>query len=223
MNKPETSLSSMNHRKAALRRILDERDFEKLNQWVGIVRSPHRILTSFMFDSNPLICCRAVEVIGLTAVITARDNMESVRRLIDRFFLMMNDKSGNYCRYAPDAIGEIARNVPQLIADYGRFLALFIVEEPFEKGARLAIARIAEIDKSCFNSTLIKKLIQTLDDNNPDIRGSSIVALKALNISDAGSKISTLIEDNAQIDLYDFKSGELTQVTVGELAKNFSS
>ncbi|MCD6162252.1 MAG: hypothetical protein J7K40_07545 [candidate division Zixibacteria bacterium] len=222
MNKPETSPSNISRRKTAVRSILDDRNAKKLNQWAEKARNPHRILTSFIFDNDPLICFRAAEAIGITAILSARENMESVRRIIRRFFWMMNDESGNFCCYAPYAIGEIVRNVPKLIAEYGHLLPPFLVEEPFEKGTRLAIARIAEIDKTCFSPTVTKKLIQTLDDNSPDIRGSSIIALKALNASDADDKISSLVDDNTQIELYDFNTGKLTRITVGEAAKSFS-
>jgi len=210
----------MRSRKKAVIEILLKRDFDKLRLWAKQTRNPLRIMNSLLFESDPLICYRALEGLGIIASLEAKDNLESLRKMIRRFFWMMNDESGNVGWYAAEAIGEILRNVPRLIAEYGHMLQPFLVEEPFEKGTRVAIARVAEIDKSCFNNQTIKKLIQTLDDPDPNIRGTSIVALKALGANEAAERFKSLESDNTRIDLYDFKSGEIEQITIGKLANN---
>lgn len=211
--------SGISHRKKEIRNILQKRDFSELEKWAINTRNPLRTITSLLFDTDPLTCWRAIEALGKITALESKNNLENIRILIRRFFWMLNDESGNFCQYAPEAVGEILVNIPKLIKQYGDMLSPFLVEEPFEKGTRLAIARVAKIDKTCFTSPTIKQLIQSLENPDPDIRGTSIVALKALNAEEADDKIKALADDNAEIELYDFHSGELKRVTVGMLAQ----
>jgi hypothetical protein len=55
----------------------------------------------------------------------------------------MNDESGNLCRMAPEALGEILRVRPELRAQFAPLLAQYLVEEPFETGALWALCRLA--------------------------------------------------------------------------------
>jgi len=218
--KNQTSVG-MRSRKVAIIKILLKRDLNELKLWAKQTRDPLRIINSLLFDNDPLICYRALEGLGIVAASMADNNMEKLRKVIRRFFWMMNDESGNVGWYAAEAIGEILRNAPMLIAEYGHMLPPFLIEEPFEKGTRIAIARVAEIDKTCFDIPVIKKLIQTLDDPDPDIRGTSIIALKALGADEASEHVQGLVKDDAHIDIYDFNSGEIEQIKIGKLANNF--
>jgi len=210
----------MRSRKEAIIKILLARDFTELKLWAQQTRNPLRVMNSLLFDNNPLICYRALEGLGIIAALEAKDNLEGLRKLIRSFFWMMNDESGNVGWYAPEAIGEILRNVPELIAEYGHMLPPFLIEEPFEKGTRIAIARVAEIDKACFDKPVIKKLIQTLNDPAPNIRGTSIIALKALGAEEAREQVRALADDNAIFNSYNFVTGEIDQITIGKLASD---
>jgi hypothetical protein len=221
MNYNKSTFSKTGSRKEVLRDILDKRDFDELLRWAKTTVNPIRTLTSFQFDSDPLICMRAVEALGVAVTIYADNELERLRKMIRRLFWMMNDESGNVGWYAAEAIGETLRNVPSLIREYAHMLPPFLVEEPFEKGTRIAIARVAEIDRSPFTIPTSKKLIQTLDDPDPYIRGTSIIALKALAVNDAVDKIKSLSDDNTEIELYDFDSGKMNKISIAELARNF--
>ena len=219
MERNNTGASNTRSRKDEVRDILVKRDFVKLLEWAKKTRNPIRTLTSFQFDPEPLICMRSVEALGRVATLY-NDDLEVLRKMVRRLFWMMNDESGNVGWYAAEAIGETLRNVPMLIAEYAGMLPSFLIEEPFEKGTRIAIARIAEIDKSQFNIPTCKKLISSLSDPSPEIRGSSIIALKALCVSEAEEHIAALVDDNTEITLYDFDTGEMKSVTIGNLAND---
>lgn len=164
---------------------------------------------------------RAVEALGVAAEQTAESNIESVRRLVRRFFWMLNDESGNFCHMAPQAIGEILRNVPQLIDEYAPMMPPFLVEEPFQAGTRIAISRIAVIRKDIFPQPTAKKLVQTLNNPDPAIRGTSIIALKALEAAIPEDKLNKLLDDKTVIEFYDFTAGSMMQVTIAQLASIF--
>lgn len=212
--------SGISTRKDKVLEILNQRDFSLLMKWARSSRNPIRVLTSFQFDTDPLTCMRAVEALGVVAKLY-KDNLETLRRMIRRFFWNMNDESGNVGWYSAEAIGETLRNVPELISEYAGMLPAYLIEEPFEKGTRIAIARIAEIDKSQFDKPVCKKLIQTLHDPNPDIRGSSIVALKALCPDEAADHVTALSNDSAKIELYDFDIGVIKNHHIKQLAQDF--
>ena len=165
------------------------------------------------------IILRAVRLIGMAAGNQAVKDLEPVRRLIRRFFWMMNDESGNVGWKAPETIGEILHDVPQLIAEYSRLLSSFLDQEPFRTGVRIAVSRIASIDKSFFDEVTERKLTESLEDDNPDVRGTSIIALKALDVNIAESIKMKLASDQAEMKYFDFERGEMTMTTVGELAK----
>jgi hypothetical protein len=216
-----TQPSRTGSRKEILRNILLERDIIALIKWAKRTRNPIRTLTSFQFDNDPLICMRSVEALGKVATLYDSEP-EILRRLLRRLFWMMNDESGNVGWYAPEAIGEILRNVAPLIPEYAPMLPSFLAEEPFEKGVRIAIARVAEIDKSPFNSPVRQKLIRDLEDPRPEIRGTSIVALKALAAVEAAGQVKALRDDGAKIELYDFSLGIIKSIAISDLTGDFS-
>ena len=209
----------MESQRTRIRRLLQTGDAKALEQWLGNARNPFRILISLIFDSEPMICYGAVRLIGMAAGNQAVKDLEPVRRLIRRFFWMMNDESGNVGWKAPETIGEILHDVPQLIAEYSRLLSSFLDQEPFRTGVRIAVSRIASIDKSFFDEVTERKLTESLEDDNPDVRGTSIIALKALDVNIAESIKMKLASDQAEMKYFDFERGEMTMTTVGELAK----
>jgi hypothetical protein len=207
-----------NHR-TLVRRLLQTGETEELVQWLGNARNPFRILISLIFDSEPIVCYGAVRFIGFAAGIEAVKDLEMVRRLVRRFLWMMNDESGNVTWKAPETIGEILHNVPRLIVEYGHLLSSFLDQDPFRKGARIAISRIGAKDSSCFDEPTIRKLTGSLEDEGAEIRATSLLALKALGVNIPDSSIERLLSDQAGIEYYDFDKGEMIRATVGDLAK----
>jgi HEAT repeat protein len=213
--------SAISRRKAAIRNSLAKNNLADIQNWSSADRNPLRALTSLLFDPEALIRWRAVQAIGRISGLIAKNDAAGPQRLIRRLFWMMNDESGNFCAHAPETIGEILYNIPPLITEYAPLLPAFLIEEPFEKGTRIAIARIAEINKSCFNKPVTKKLVQTLKDPDPEIRGASIIALRALGAAEAYQHVKRLADDMVEIEIYDFNIGELIRSTISQLALAF--
>jgi hypothetical protein len=210
----------MENQRTLVRRLLYTGETGELMQWLGNARSPFRTLISLIFDIEPIVCYGAVRFIGFAAGMEAVRNLEMVRRLVRRFLWMMNDESGNVAWKAPETIGEILHNVPQLIVEYGHLLSSFLDQEPFREGARIAISRIGARDSSCFGEATIRRLIRSLEDEDPEIRATSLLALKALGVNISESSIERLSSDQAGIEYYDFDKGELIRATVGNLVKH---
>ncbi|HHI02509.1 MAG TPA: PBS lyase, partial [candidate division Zixibacteria bacterium] len=163
-----------------MRSLLQKRNWDELLKWYMDNRGAVRILTSLIYDDAPLIRWRAIEAFGVVSEELAKDDMESVRQTIRRFFWGMNDESGNLIRNAPEAIGEILLKVPELIPEYGFVLASYLNEEPFESGVHQALARIIP-QKPDFLTEIAERLCPSLEDDNPAIRGNAAFILKIVN------------------------------------------
>jgi len=217
---PARETQKHRHRKETLRVLLSDRDLKALNDWVVAERNPMRPLSSLLFDHEELMRWRTIEALGLTAAREWRRDGERVRRQIRRLFWLMNDESGGICWHAPEAIAEIIYNVPELIEEYGLQLPSFFVEEPFERGSRWAVARLSDKQPSTFAST-VPALVDSLENADGDIRGMSLLALKALRARTGRGKASLLLEDKHTVAVYDFTSGKLTDMTVADLARDY--
>jgi len=207
-------------KKKIIREYLVDRDIENIKSWAGKDRTPLRTLASLLFEPDPLIAWRAVEAIGVVAGIVANSNMENVKRQLRSLLWLMNDESGSICWNAPEAIGEILYNVPSLIDEFGIILPNYFVEEPFEKGSRWALARIAGLNRDAFGHA-VPKLIDSLDSDDAGIKAFSIMILKSLGDSSAERQIKQMVTDQSPVEIYDYNDGELKQLTLGDIANNF--
>jgi len=198
--------------------LLKTRHKEQIVAWADSNRSAIRALNSLLFHPEPLVRWRAAEAIGWSAAAVAARDMEDVRDLVRRFFWMMNDESGNLCRQSPEAIAEILVNVPSLIGRFGKMLASFLNEEPFEVGVRLALARIATPGR-LEAEEIGTKLVDSLSDQNPEIRAASFLALSGINRETAALKAPSLADDSATIEIYDFDSGQMIKKSMAQMAQ----
>ena len=141
---------SVRAHKGEIRELLERRDTERLLDWAGSMRNPRRTLLSLTYDASELIRWRAIEAIGKVCAQDAASNPDKVRDFVRRLLWLMNDESGGLGWRSPEIIGEILVNVPDFIKEFGALLPAYLVEEPFEAGAHLALYRVAQIDSSPF-------------------------------------------------------------------------
>jgi len=201
--------------------MLESRDLNAIAGWAVQARNPMRTLTRLLFDNDSLIRWRAIEAIGIVAGVESHKSIERVRRQIRRLFWLMNDESGGLCWHAPEAIGEILYNVPELIDEFGTLLPSFFHEEPFEHGSRLAVARVARLNPDIF-SNAVEELRHTLDHDDPAMRGYSILALRAIGDQVDTTRAEKLSNDDSYISIYDHQTGQLTKTSVAQLVNRRS-
>ena len=213
-----SSGSKARQRKAAALALLAERDQQGLRQWVRENRNPLWTLMALLYDDDRLICLHAVEALGIAAGLEAGRNLENARRLVRRLLWTMNDESGSICWYAPDAIGEVLVNVPLLIDEYGPLLPAFLQEEPFERGAHWAVARVASLRPDIYKDN-VDRLVRSLDNPDPDIRGYTLIALKLIHAQSVAGKAEHLKADTAAVSIYDYDTGTIKIVSVAILAE----
>ncbi len=214
----KTSSMSSQSRKAEVRKLLEGRDFEALEEWAGAVRNPFRILLSLTYEVEGLLRWRTIEAVGKTAKIQAALNIEKVRDFVRRLLWLMNDESGGLGWFAPEMIGEILVNVPVLIESTADILPSFIKEEPFERGAHLAICRVASIDARPFLK-FAPEISESLDNSDPLIRSYAALILAAIGAKQYREPMKNLLDDRTKVILYDFDGGNLEETTVSNIAR----
>lgn len=204
-------------RKAAVRRLLEKRDLPAIDYWGQHDRNALRTLTSLLFETDPLLQWRAIEALGRVAGLAGRQDLESVRRLIRRLLWLMNDESGGICWVAPEAIAEVMHNLPALLDEFGRVLASFLVEEPFEIGVRWGIARVGSLKREEFEH-IVPLLHDSLLHSDPRWRGYALLALHGLGEQPDPEVIEKLAVDQDVLPLYDFDSGQIVEQSIASIA-----
>jgi len=217
---PRTSM--VVKRKNLARQLLVEYDMDGLVQWSASSRNALRTMSSLLFDSDPQIRWRSIEGIGKISGEMDRANPDAVRRLLRRLFWLMNDESGGLCWHAPEAIGEIIIHAPRFIDEFASLLLSFMHEEPFEAGVRWAMVRLAEQrDQYPQLGEMLDgcrgDLLQSLNNENPQIRGYALLALQALGENISSESLVALQDDHTPIDLYDYNTGEVKTSTIAQL------
>lgn len=212
------SQSRVRLRKSAARELLMDRDLTAYRKWAAEDGQVLRTLASLLFEADDLLRWRAIEALGIAAKQVATADPESVQRALRRLFWLMNDESGGICWCAPEAVAEILFNCPNLIPDYGKLLASYLVEEPFEAGARWALGRIGHLNRDEF-AHVQESLLLSLVDDVPEMRAYSYLALRALKVEVPVDHLDKLRQDSAPVPLYDFATGELHEPFVSDIIK----
>jgi hypothetical protein len=209
--------SRMKMRKDDLRGLLRRRDLHEITSWAVNGRGALRALRMILYDMEPIIFWRAIEAMGRAAGIIAASDMDRIRRHIRGLLWLMNDESGGLCRRAPEAVSEILVHVPDLISEYAHLIPSYLWEEPFERGIRFGIYRLASMrpeTRELFSSC-IGDLVKSLEHDSESIRGYSLLALKSLRqeLDRSGMALPDIAP--ATIPVYNFETGELRQITIG--------
>jgi len=200
-----------------MRELLLARDFDGIVEWIRQDRHALRSISASLFDSDRLVCWRAIEALGKVAPLVADRDIEKVRVLVRRLLWQMNDESGNVGWYSAEAVGEIAANVPQVIPEYANILISFLVEEPFERGAAWAIWRMAGVSPWVYR-TSIDGIAKHITDADPFIRAHLYKALMLIDREAAQQHTSVLASDATAFTYYDLSSGDFVETTVAEAA-----
>jgi len=208
--------------KKVLRELLERHDREGLIEWAdGRKKGITSLLALLLYEADELIRWRCIEGLGLLAADLAPRGLEQIRDVIRRLLWTMNDESGNVGWFAPEAIGEILARVPRLGREFSGLLPGFLVEEPFERGAHWAMVRVAGTSGDRpYGRKMLEAgagiLIQSLDDPDAFTRAHAAVALRWLGRL-TGAPADALASDQAPFPVYDYDTGQMTEMTVAGL------
>lgn len=210
--------TSSRQRRTKLRELVNNFKINEVGDMAAEDRQVLRPLVGLLYDADPVKCWRAVVALGEAAHRINDPDPERIRLIIRQQFWAMNDESGDVGWYAPQAIAELCVRVPQLIIEYGHRLVPFFVEEPFEIGAHWGVARIAEFQPKIF-IPFRAKLIRSLQETEPAIRYHALRALDMIDGEDAAAAARDLVDDSAEVPVFDIEHGDFEVATVGELAR----
>jgi hypothetical protein len=205
-------------RRKWLRRLLMDRALEDAARWASERRDVNRALNSLLFDGEELVCWRAIEAIGRLAGVRAAVKVERVREMMRRLLWAMNDESGNSIRHAPQLMGEILANVPELIPEFAHYLLSFRDSSMHDRGTAWAMARVASIAPHTFRN-FSSELTCFLRDPDPEVRGLALLSLSPDVGGTAKLLAQSLQNDPAELRYYDTAQGAFQDATVGEMAR----
>jgi len=203
-------------KKDKARKLLETRKRKDLVAWARSTNGALRTLFSMTFDAEELLRWRAVEAVGAVAGEFARDDLERVKEFLRRLLWMMNDESGGLGWRAPEAIGEILVNVPGLIPQYGKLLPRFFHEEPFERGSRFAVHRVARVEPEPFRGC-VPELRASLENPDSVIRAYSALALLSIGTEEGVEAARRIASDPSPIPYYNFETGASMEVPISDL------
>lgn len=195
-----------------VQRLLGVRDYAGLAELAVQNRAVIRHLLSLL-SSEGLVRWRAMEGLGRICGELGRHEPAAVEEIVEELAAPSEPASGG--KPAPDAIGEIIKNRPDL---YGRFMPRvlsFFEDEDRRRGVIWAVARIGKRNPELIQDA-IPPLINALEDPDPEIRGMAAWSLGEIGVQDAALELSRLREDYNTAIIYE--AGKLWQRTVGAVA-----
>lgn len=176
-------------------------------------------LITLTYDTDPLICWRAIDAIGRSAERLALLRPERMKNHLRRLFWLMNDESGAIAWRAPETIGEIVRSNPDEFADFIPMLISLLDMEPedrprFLAGILYALSRIAEAAPAAVEQA-IHKIQEALAEPDSQSRAMAVCCLARLGAFNLLSKRPELAIDHGKALVY--RDGLLMETTVSRL------
>jgi len=197
--------------------LLKRRDFAAIRS--GLLSPTGKNITamiSLSYDKKSVISWRAIEAIGLMTAVMAKTSPDSVRNIAGRLLWMIRDESGGIGWSAPEILGEIVRNNPELCSDIAPVIVSFHEEEMLTSGVLWAVGRMGGGNPGMteYAASVIPPYLRSADKR---LRAFAARALGEIGALDAAGEIEKLRDDGNLIELYE--DGELMEKTVGEVAR----
>jgi hypothetical protein len=205
--------------KQEIKYALQERDYKSLIELWSKNNSVVRILISITYDKKDIIAWRAMEAIGFITKVISEKKPNDVRNLAGRLLWMIRDESGGIGWSAPEILGEIIRNNPELCSDLAPVLISFHEEQMLRAGVLWATGRIAEMNRGLVLSA-VPVIVSYLYDPEPDVRGMAVWSFSKIRPQGYDDVLRGLISDGQVMIIYD--DGEFRKTIIGELARSAS-
>ncbi len=196
--------------------LLEQKNISELTDLSEREHGVFRILISLAYDKHRLICWRAIEALGIISGNMSQKEPERIRNLIGRLLWTIREESGGIGWSAPEMLGEIVRNSPDIFADIGPIISSFYEEDMLKRGVLRALVRIGDIRPDLIqNAAALVKL--SLKHEDPEIRFYAIRLAGCLRLTACLNHIKDLRDDNNEITIYE--NGDFRTMKVGDIAK----
>lgn len=205
-----------------LRIWLSGADFKTIVDYAGFHKRTLSFLTALTYDQESLISWRAVEALGLAASRIAVGDQEYVRGHLRRLFWMLTDESGSIGWRAPESIGEILRQQPDLFEEFIPILLNLMDAEPedtlrFRAGWLWAMGRLAMVRPDEVRAAF-SWITSSLDDSDPQIRGMAVWCIGEMEYPLPAERVRDLLSDQEKVKLY--FSPDIKTIRIGDLARS---
>lgn len=201
--------------KIQVQEALAEGDFQAVLD-LGKRHTGHVIaaLNNTLYSTDDLLRWRAVECLGLLAGQISHTDYERARDIIRRMFWSLNDESGGSGWAAPEAVGEVIRNRPDLFNEFVSILVSFKDDPSLIRGITWALGRIGEKEPALVQE-YIPLLQNLLDDPDPQLRGLALWSLLKIKAEIPGASAARLKKDNNRFQVY--ANGKINILVIAEL------
>lgn len=205
----------MPHLKKEIKDALLDKDFERVAQIALKNKKVFRLLISFAYDKEDLLCWRAIEAMGKAAGAVAVEDSPAVRNIVQRLLWSMGEESGGIGWSGAEMLGEIVRNSPGTFRDIPSIILSFQEEEMFLSGVLWAMGRMAGagivLDKEAEGLA-----VRCLEHEDAQIRGMAVLAVSRMKIEESRARIAEMVGDGGRVRVYE--EHELIERTVGDIA-----
>jgi hypothetical protein len=206
----------MQLRKKEILSLLREKKYRELAGQSHNYKKIFSTLISLSYDKTDPLSWRAIESLGLVSGEASKSNHELVRNLAGRLLWMIRDESGGIGWSAPEMLGEVVRNNPELCADIAPIIVSFHEEKMLTAGVIWAVARMGKRNIEMVDYA-IPIVINYLQSRNHTIRGYAAYALGEIGTEDTIPELEKLRDDDKIVSFYE--DGELKQKTIKDIAE----
>lgn len=203
-------------KKEAVLTYLKAADWDGLRKWAVSERNPGTALLGSFFNEDEEMRLRAIQGTALVMGDLYRTKPKKVVKIIERLFGQMDRDAAGSIWNAPEAIGEILLQCPELMNKFAMALFSYLREDPFERGVHFAAMRIAKA-----RPDLVGKLGLMLEGSllsgDVYIRAFAAAALLSIGRNIPEEQLRQLQAETESIRIYDPQSARLVETRVAAL------
>jgi len=204
--------------------LLDSDDFEAALPQLEQLPPKRAInpILGFLCADKELVRWRAVTAAGAVVARLASEDREAAREIVRRLMWSLNEESGGIGWGAPEAMAEIMARDEGLAREYAAILVSYldpqgnyIAHALLQRGVLRGVVRLANLAPDLVKN-VTPHLRPLLGSADAGVRGLAARSLGLLDDTDLRGDLEPLLQDEAQVRVYDGK--RVTSRTVGEMA-----
>jgi hypothetical protein len=203
--------------KKTITELLKKQSYQELSDVNASHHKKVNVLISLSYNKETDLSWRAIEAIGIMSKQAAESDPETVRNTVGRLLWMLRDESGGIGWSAPEMLGEIVKNNPELCADIAPIILSFHYEHMLTAGTLRATGRIGKINEEMI-AYAIPIILPYLNSTDNSTRGYAVYALGELGAIGAKVRLEGFENDKGKFLFYD--EGSLKEISVGDMASN---
>jgi hypothetical protein len=204
--------------KQQVRRLLHERDHDRLTELCEHDRHAWNELRFRLYDMDETIRWSAIEAVAqYMKRLWDKGETGKVREYMRNLFWSLNDESGGIGWSAPQTIAEMIVNVPELLDPFGSMMIAHTLDEPpLVKGGLWGIGRLGTrgADSVEFFKDIVLNVFQNDD---PEILSLAAWALGEARFRPSLPFLETLKEREEAVQIY--IDGDFHEKQLGQWAK----